>query len=466
MTADPRPIEDASGFRGLARRVLIPSSMEELSAAVSEAAAAQAAITIAGGLTGVTGGAVPASGPESSEDWLISMERLNALRVEADRAVAGAGVTLVDLHAAASKIGRFYPPDPTEWLATVGGTIATNASGSRSFLYGSTRRYIRSLTVVFPSGEIRRLERGEAIDFAVPAIPLPRTTKNTAGYLLAPGMDWVDLLAGSEGTLAIVAQAELALLPAPGDLITGVVFFEHEPAAVAAVDAWRSIPNLRMIEYMDRASLDLVRPRFGEIPAAGAAILYEQESPHDPSTEIDAWVERIESAGADPDQAWLAASLNDRERFRQFRHALPEAVNTTVRRNGFLKLGSDYAVPPDRNSAMLAAYRGRLDTEFQGQYVIFGHIGDAHLHVNILPRSAREFENGREAMADLARTAVSLGGTVSAEHGLGKRKRALLNIQYAPEHIAAMRDVKRRLDPEWRLSRGNLFEFQPALLNC
>ncbi|MEZ5352929.1 MAG: FAD-binding oxidoreductase [Bryobacteraceae bacterium] len=451
-----RPIEDASGFRGAASRFAAPASVDELAALVRDAAHEGAPVTIAGALTGVTGGAIPAT--DSAPDWLISTERLRALRIQGARAVAGAGVSLEAVHEAAARSGQFYAPDPTEWLASVGGSIATNASGSRSFRYGSTRRYVMALTAVMASGEVRRFQRGDAIDFDVPAIPLPRTTKNTAGYALAPGMDWIDLIAGSEGTLAIVAEAELALLAAPGELITGVVFFPDEDGAAAAVDQWRGISNLRMLEFMDAASLDLIRPRFGEAPPASAAILYEQETAGaDAAEEIDGWIERIEQTGADPEVAWLAASARDRERFRRFRHALPEAVNDTVRRNGFMKLGSDYAVPIERNREMLAAYRARLDGEFRGRYAIFGHIGDAHVHVNILPGSTEEFERGKLAMVDLARTAVALGGTVSAEHGLGKRKRALLEIQYAPQHVEAMRAVKQRLDPDWRLGRGTLF---------
>jgi len=122
-----------------------------------------------------------------------------------------------------------------------------------------------------------------------------------------------------------------------------------------------------------------------------------------------------------------------------------------------MKLGTDFAVPVARNAEMLARYHEQLGQEFPGRYVVFGHIGDAHLHANILPRSQAEFDRGRQVILQLARDAVALGGTVSAEHGLGKRKAALLEIQYAPEHLEAMRAVKRRLDPQWLLGRGNLF---------
>ena len=139
-----------------------------------------------------------------------------------------------------------------------------------------------------------------------------------------------------------------------------------------------------------------------------------------------------------------------------FRHSLPELVNETLRRNGCLKMGSDCAVPVEHNREMLDFYRARLDEKFRGRYVIFGHIGDAHLHVNILP-AKEESAQAAEILLDFARKAVALGGSVSAEHGLGKRKAHLLPIQFSPEEIEAMKTVKRRLDPAWILGRGTLF---------
>lgn len=442
-------LEDASGFRGAAERLFLPASEEELAQILREASGTGTPVSVAGGGTGLTGGRVPRGG------WVVSLERFRRLEVGSDSAIAGAGLLLRELQAAAQAQGRFFPPDPTETLASIGGVIACNASGSRSFRYGGARRWIRRLRVVLASGEMREFRRGEAIDFDVPAIPLPRTRKHSAGYPLAPGMEWIQLFAGSEGTLGVITEAELDLLPAPADLFAGVVFFESEAEALAAVDAWRGVEGLRMLEFMDGASLALLKPRFGGIPAgAAAALLVEQEAGED---EIDVWLDRIEEQRADAESSWFAASARDRERFREFRHALPEAVNEIVRRNGRQKLGSDYAVPVERNGEMLASYRQALDRDFHSRYVIFGHIGDAHLHVNILPESEDDEARGRELMLEFARQAVRLGGTVSAEHGLGKRKAHLLGVQYSPEHIEAMKSVKRRLDPAWILSPGNIF---------
>ncbi len=432
-------VEDASGFTGQADEILSPRTPDEATQILSRANRERLPVTISGAGTGVTGGRVPSRG------ILLSLDRFKRLDIERGRAFAGAGISLNDLQAACLPTRQFYAPDPTEWTATVGGSIATNASGSRSFRYGSTRKYVLALTVALMDGSLRTFRRGEALDFEVPALPIPNTTKCTAGYPLRPGMDWVDLFIGSEGTLGVVLEAELALLPAPEDLMSGVVFFETDAEALDAVDQWRSIPSLRMLEYFDRRSLNLLRTKYSEVPSrAGAALLIEDEG-----SDVDAWLERIPQ-----DDSWFALSDQDRERFRRFRHALPEMVNETMHRRRFLKLGSDFAVPLEKNREMLAFYHEQLGAM---DYVIFGHIGDAHVHVNILPESADQFERGMDVMTVFARHAVELGGTVSAEHGLGKRKAAFLAIQYKPAEIEAMKDVKRRLDPNWLLGQGNLF---------
>ena len=129
----------------------------------------------------------------------------------------------------------------------------------------------------------------------------------------------------------------------------------------------------------------------------------------------------------------------------------------TVTKRGFLKMGTDYAVPIGRSREMLAYYKRRLEAELPGQFVAYGHIGDAHVHVNMLPETQAHADQAAALMKEFAVKAVELGGTVSAEHGLGKSKAGLLALQYKPEDIEAMKAVKRRLDPQWLLGRGTLF---------
>ena len=432
-------ITDVSGYPGHAEHVFTPRDEEELAAVLVRASNEGVPVTVMGAMTGLAGGAAPQGG------WGVSMAKFRRLEISPGRARAGAGTLLREVQAAAAGHGQFYAPDPTENTASIGGNIAANASGSRSFLYGATRRHVLALRAVLMDGRIVEYRRGEPVDFAVPQIPLPRTTKHSAGYRLAPGMDFVDLFTGSEGTLGVVTEAELQLLPAPREIMAGVVFFPSEDAALEAVDRWRPAPGLRMLEYLDRASLEMM-----EVPH-GAALMVEQEG------EIN-----LDLTGALEQDSWFAASAADRERFRQFRHALAERANARIRSGGFMKLGTDYAVAPEKAREVIELYRKTLDRDLKLPYVIYGHIGDAHVHINTFPVAKPDFERARAVLNDLAYPVVAMGGTVGAEHGLGKRKAHLLAIQYPPEAIESMRAVKRRFDPQWLLGRGNLLDAEPG----
>jgi FAD/FMN-containing dehydrogenase len=444
---DAQYLTDASGFTGSADRLFVPETEAEVVEILREAVRLGIPVTVAGAGSGLTGSRVPQGG------WVMSMQRFRRLEVEAGFARVGTAVTLLELRDAAARTGQFYAPDPTEIMASMGGTIATNASGSRSFMYGSTRRHLRALRVALMDGSVREFRRGERIDFEVEALPLPATRKSTAGYRLAPGMEWVDLFCGSEGTLGVVLEAEVALLPIPKDLFAGVIFFGSDEDALDAVAGWRGVPELRMMEYADRHALEMLRGRYPEIPVeAQAALLIEAVG-----DDVEAWEARLEEHHALIEASWFAVGAKDRERFRAFRHTMPELVVETMRRRGYMNMGTDYAVPVGRDREMLAYYRERLERELPGRYVIFGHIGDAHVHVNMLPATQAEVEVATGLMREFAAHAVELGGTVSAEHGLGKRKAHLLELQYSAEQIEAMRRVKRRLDPGWLLGRGTLF---------
>lgn len=427
-------ITDASGYAGRADQVFTPRNEEEIAAILTRASSEGVPVTVMGALTGLAGGAVPKGG------WAISMVQLRKLDVSPGKARVGTGALLREVQAAATASGQFYAPDPTENTSSIGGNIGANASGSRSFRYGATRKHVRALRVVHMDGRIAEYRRGEKVDFDVPRIPLPRTCKHSAGYRLEPGMDYVDLFIGSEGTLGVVTEAELQLLPAPGEILGGVVFFPAEEAALDAVDRWRPTPGLRMLEFLDSRSIKLM-----ELPY-GAAVLLELEG----EAELD-------MAGALESESWFGASSGDRERFRQFRHRLPERIHERLRRGGFVVLATDYAVPLERNRDILSIYRRVLSQNFGDKFVMFGHIGDAHVHTEVLPETHQEWQRATDIAVDLAKEVVAMGGTVGAEHGLGKRKAHLLSIQYGAAEIEAMRSVKRRFDPQQLLGQGNLF---------
>ena len=405
-------INDASGFEGWADRVIVPETEEQVCEVLAEAVRTGTPVTILGSRTGLTGSCVPQGG------WAVSLERFRKLEIEDGFARVGPGITLMELRDAAAKTGQFYAPDPTEISASIGGSIATNASGSRSFRFGSTRRHLRALKVALLDGSVRWYRRGETIDFDVPVLPSPQTTKNTAGYRLTPRMEWVDLFCGSEGTLGVTLEAEVALLPIPKHLLSGVVFFGSDDDALDAVAKWRGVPELRMLEYTDRPSLDLIRPRYPEIPrAAQAALLIEAEG-----DDLDAWEQRLEQGHALIEASWFGLEAKDRERFRAFRHAFPEAVVETNRKRGFMNMGTDYAVPLDKDREMLRYYRERLEAELPGRYVIYGHLGDAHLHLNILPTTAEEADKATRMLREFAEQAVRLGERFRRSMGWGSAR--------------------------------------------
>lgn len=451
-------LEDSSGYRGEAERVVVPADLAEVREVVRTCTAQNIPLTIAGAGTGLTGARVPHGG------WVISLEKFRRLEIGKGRARCGAHISLSELAAEAGKSKQFLGPNPTETSASVGGVIATNAGGARSFHYGALRRHVLALQVTFMDGSTVELKRGDRVDFPVPAIAMPATTKNSAGYFMHPDVEWVDLLAGSEGTLGIVTEAELLLLPEPAAMLSGVVFFPSDEAALNASEVWRPVPELRLLEYIDAPGLNLLRRLYPELPKeARSALLIEQNLLSDTDEEVDRWTERLGDAGALEEESWFGFAASDRERFRKLRHALPAMIVDQVRRNGYPKFGTDFAVPIPRHRELHAYYQQRCEEVLPGQYTIFGHIGDANNHVNLLPATADQARRGEQMIYDFARYTVALGGTIAAEHGVGKSKADLLPLMYSETDIEEMRKVKQRLDPQWLLGRGTLFATNPAV---
>ncbi|HEX4167977.1 MAG TPA: FAD-binding oxidoreductase [Bryobacteraceae bacterium] len=445
-------LQDASGYRGEASQVFLPADQRELSEVARRATAEQVTITVAGAGTGLTGARVPHGG------YVVSLERFRKLEIERGRARCGAGVVLQDLHEAAAKTHQFFGPNPTESTASAGGIVSTNAGGARSFHYGAVRRHVLALDVTFADGSNRRFARGDKVDFATEPVRLPPTTKNSAGYYLQPNLEWVDLLAGSEGTLAIVTEIEFALLPLPAAILSGVIFFPSDENALQAAADWRPVPELRLLEFMDDRALRMLEPLYPDIPKqAGAALLVEQNLKSEDEPEVDEWLLRLKKQDAFAESSWFGFRPADHERFRDLRHALPAMVTDMARRNGFSKFGTDFAVPLPRNDELHAYYKRRCSDVLPRQFTIFGHIGDANNHVNLLPETPEQAQAGAELIDEFAAVVVKMDGTVAAEHGIGKIKTDLLPLMYDPSDMAAMRAVKQTLDPKGMLGPGTIF---------
>ncbi|MCK4283897.1 MAG: FAD-binding oxidoreductase [Candidatus Brocadiae bacterium] len=494
---------DAEGAAGGLGVIHFPTTAEEVAGAVRAARRAGHRVAISGARTGITGAAVPLNAEE-----IISLERIKPKPVarrdeQGNWAVrVGAGTTVAELTDALQHglceypDGKpdhpvFYPVDTTETSAQVGGTVATNASGARTFSYGPTRRWVNWLKVVTPDGRILELRRGDVLadghrlfyrredgshaELHIPDLPMPGT-KHTAGYHLRPGMDAIELFIGSEGTLGIVAEAELRLAKKPANRLFLTQFVSGPDVALGLVRACKDHPRLSplALEYIGPRSMGLLRAMGREsaayvevarLPADARAALYVEVAFRD-EEELDAIYaalgDVLAAEGVDPAHSWAGFTDRDMEEMKRLRHAVPETVNGIIGRRKsevpeLHKVGTDMAVPDESLGAMMKVYDERLEASGL-DFVIFGHIGDGHLHVNILPKTTAELAQAEALYADFAAEAVRLGGSVAAEHGIGRIKKRFLAIQYSEEDLAAMRAVKDTLDPAGTLNPGVLFD--------
>jgi len=450
-------LTDASNVQGHADGLFRPRSTEEVALVVAHAQAAGVPLTVTAGRTSTTAAAVPMGG------WLLSTEHLDTIRaIGRDRATAGAGILLGAFQEAIEAEGRFFPPDPTSRHdCTLGAAIACNASGARSFRYGATRPWVEELTVVLPDGSIRHVTKGDPIpaDWPAPAWQEPQV-KTAAGY--APPRDLLDLFIGQEGTLGVITECTVRLTDLPAEVLGILAFFPDRPSAVDFMQAARAEARRasdapvspRCLEYLDHHCLDLARERVGSVPeAARAALFCEQEVADglDADDHLGAWWELLQAHGALADDTIIAADDHTQAQLHALRHAIPAGVNERVVANGMRKVGTDLSVPDEALGAMMDAYEA-VDLE----NVLFGHLGDNHLHLNLLPKTPAELEHAKALYDDLARKAVALGGSISAEHGIGKLKRTHLAWMVGDEVLASFVALKKHLDPAWILGRGNI----------
>ncbi len=485
-------LTDASNMQGgHASKLFIPESADEVAEILREANESKTPVTISGARTGTVGGAIPFGG------IVVSLERFNQINIDKDSRIAtvGAGVILADLQKAVEAEGLFYPPDPTEWSCQIGGTVATNASGARSFKYGATREYVRRLRLVLADGEIVDIRRGEILAGDDGSIRLllksgkgisvksltyerPNVRKNVSGYFNRQPLDAIDLFIGSEGTLGVITEIELDLLTKPEGFFSGIVFFANENDLLGFVDEARSlsISNFRsgisnvkseisdhfgasLIEYFDGHALNFISAKFPETPVdMSGAIFFEQETTaKSEDTLFEKWNDLLEKHSADLERSWFTTNEQDREKMRSFRHALPVTVNERITKYGQRKVGTDMAVPDANFPSFLRYYKEILDASGL-DYVIFGHIGDCHLHANMLPKNADEAEKARHIYGRCVAQTIMLGGTVSAEHGIGKLKRKYLAAMMGERYLNEMAELKRAFDPNCILGRGNMFD--------
>ena len=449
---------DASGLRYLPDGVARPGSAEEVSEILRSAADARTPVTPAGMQTSTTGASITDGG------ILLSMRGLKPV-LDIDREArivrVGAGAILGDVKRAAAAEGLLFAPDPTsEEESTVGGAIACNASGARTLKYGATRDHVRAVKVVLASGEVASFRR-------------MGLEKNTAGYAFAH--DPVDWFVGSEGTLGVVVEAELSLLELPQRVIGLEIAFANERDALAFVVAAREDPAVspRCLEYFDELAVGIARgaealkggPNAGAdlVPASGTMVYLEQEIPEEGGPRdsiLDAWLALAFMHHALDDDVRVFDGEQALATARRIRHAVPSTMNergALHRAAGGRKVSTDWAVPYRRLHEAITMSRDLGRRAGVSQAVTYGHAGNGHPHQNYIARDAEELDAIERVVEKTLRAVVAMGGTVSAEHGIGKLKRQWLPLQMPPLALGVMRAVKHELDPLGILAPGNIF---------
>lgn len=516
-------LKDESRQIGNAQSIAFPKTEAEIIASVKEMSQKNIQITTQGARTGLAASAVPYNG------HIINLSKMNKVtgarydeHIDRFFLTVQPGVLLSELRKyilnksfiindwdnqsieALKYIEKgqwFYSTDPTETSASMGGIASCNASGAKSYRYGSARDHIVGLRVVLADGDVLNIKRGQyiaddnkfnllteggrVINGELPNYKMPHVKKNTSGYYNMPGMDMIDLFIGSDGTLGIISEIEVELNKTQKANWGVTMFMLDEDKAIDLVRAIRqeiTVNNIYLnlnpssIEFFSHNALNMLREQ-QKINAAFSNIQEIKDTYHtavyieiESDSNDEVWVEIeklgdvINALGGEDDDTWVAYNPINLEKLHSFRHACPECVNMQIDNikktdNRITKLGTDMSVPDDKLKDVMKMYNTCIEENYLAA-VIFGHIGNNHLHVNIIPKNMDEYERGKELFLIWAEEVAKMGGAVSAEHGVGKLKVPFLKKMYNEQEINQLRRLKKIFDPAQILNRGTIFEFE------
>ncbi len=479
---------DASNYSGFCDAVYFPENEVEVKEILRDCNNNKIRVTFSGSGTGLTGARVPEGGV------VISAEKLNKIieiNTEEKYAIVQPGVILREFQNEVESKGLFYPPDPTERDSFIGGNVLTNASGAKTFKYGPTRDYVESLKIILADGDSIMLTRGKCfaknykmnlvtdsgrqINFVLPAYEMA-STKHTAGYYIKENMDAIDLFIGSEGTLGFVSEIKVRLIDLPGEILSCVCFFLKESDGFNFILEARDLSNnnsklneinkisARGLEFFDENSLDFLREDYPQIPGnAKAAVWFEQEVNEDNEESLfEEWLALLNKYNGDEENSWFASDPKEQEKFKDFRHAISWKVTEYITHNNVRKVGTDTAVP-DKSFPDYFSFAKELVKKNSLDYVVYGHFGNNHMHLNMLPKKEEDYLHAKKVYLEMCKEAVRLGGTVSAEHGIGKLKQEYLLAMYGKKTVRGMAQVKLIFDPNKILGIGNIFD--PSFLD-
>jgi glycolate dehydrogenase FAD-linked subunit len=414
-------------------------SAEEVRAVFAIATRHRVPVVPVAARSGKSGGSLAVAGGIA-----VSVERMNRiLEIAPEDLVARVepGVVTGVLQAEVEKHGLFYPPDPNSLeMCTIGGNVAENAGGPRALKYGVTREYVLGLTVVVPTGEILKVGK--------------RSIKGVAGY------DLTGLFVGSEGTLGIVTEATLKLLPRPRHVATALVVFPSVDAAAHAVSRVLAEGVLpRCLELLDDVALAAAAKtsKLALPSGAGAALLVETDGNDEEA--VFAEIVRVAEAVQGDAAGEVIVAQNEAQRREVWEMRRYLSVNLKTLHP--MKLSEDVAVPRSRIPAMVA--RAKEIGRAQGLTVsTYGHAGDGNLHCNVLFDREDERPKVDAAVAEILRAAVDLGGTITGEHGVGLAKRDFLEYEQGKDLVLLQRRLQAFFDPAGILNPGKIFPPLPA----
>lgn len=507
-------LKDESQLVGNADSIYFCESTQEVEEVVSNCYKNNTPLTIQGALTGICGGAVPLNGVVLN---LSEMNDILGISFNKDLGTyiikVQPGLLLKDLNhfLKSKKIDKtsfdsnsqeayqqflqdtsfLFPTDPTETLASIGGMVACEASGACSYKYGSIRKYIQGITIV-TSLKTLHIQRGQykytdlKKMYHVEQEELPNwnininALKDVAGLYYEENMDLIDLIIGSEGIFGVITEVDLIVIKEP-IIQAGILLFLNKSNRLTdyiellrnnTLETFKN--GIAAIEYFDHNSLQLlnkcrdINPTLKKLPVIlneyyGSIYL---EFHLDSEDKLDEILEFINGSmleyGINESEQWLGLEPSDFQKLKLFRHAVPECVNILIANKKQIdsrisKVGTDMSVPSSLLAQTLSMYNHDIE-ELDISSVIFGHIGDNHLHVNLIPNTYKQYIEGKEMINKWATYITDNKGSVTAEHGIGKLKKGLLQIMVAEEDLQSMKQVKQLLEPKCLINQGTLLD--------
>lgn len=476
-------LRDESRLQGEAQYIAFAQNAQEVAETLAFSRRHQLPVTVQGSRTGIAGAAVPRGGIILN---LTRMNRIDPVVVHPD----GSATVTVEPGALCSQLaewlekqrgGWFFPPDPTESSATLGGVFGCNARGVSSYRYGAAVEHIQTVQLMLHDGSTLTVRRGECLlDGHGCTLPDGRRMElpNLPDAGLLPnlpraGGDLLELLAGSEGTLGVVTELTLLLQPRPQEQWGVLFFFPGEEAAldyVSRVEGLES-PLLCCAEFFDQPSLALVEAHRATMSSLRAIPDFPQDSRAAVYVELAAaegqaeemlmtLLEAFEEMGGGEDQSWAGTGVQEMEKFRVLRHAVPEAVNAQVdllRRElpQLHKLGLDFQCESLTPVELYRLYADGLSASGLDGY-IFGHAIQRHFHVNILPQTSQQLQAAQRLIKELAGEIARRGGSLTAENGVGKLKGGLVGDYLSSQERAVLEAARGFFDPMGLLNPANM----------